>query len=59
MNAEIRGRLREHGLIGSEEITIGSEERTRTYAAGDEVVTTRNDYRRQVFNGTRARVTQR
>lgn len=57
VNAEIRGRLREHGLIGSEEITVGSEERTRTYAAGDEVLITRNDYRRQIFNGTGAHVT--
>jgi len=57
VNAEVRGRLREHGLIGYEEITVGSEERARTYAAGDEVVITRNDYRRQVFNGTRAHVT--
>ena len=56
VNAEIRGRLREHGLLGTDEISVGSEERARTYAAGDEVVITRNDYRRQVFNGTRAHV---
>jgi conjugative relaxase-like TrwC/TraI family protein len=56
VNAEVRGRLREHGLLGVDEIRVGRDERARTYAAGDEVVITRNDYRRQVFNGTRARV---
>lgn len=57
VNAEVRGRLREHELLGDDEVTVGSEERTRTYAAGDELVITRNDYQGQVFNGTRAHVT--
>jgi conjugative relaxase-like TrwC/TraI family protein len=57
VNAEVRGRLREHGVLGTEEVRVGTEERARAYAAGDEVVITRNDYRLQVFNGTRAHVT--
>jgi ATP-dependent exoDNAse (exonuclease V) alpha subunit len=56
VNAEVRGRLREHGVLGTDEVRVGTEERARTYAAGDEVVITRNDYRLQVFNGTRAHV---
>lgn len=57
VNAAIRHQLRAHGLLGGAEIHVGSDERARAYAAGDDVVITRNDYRREVFNGTRARVT--
>jgi conjugative relaxase-like TrwC/TraI family protein len=57
VNAAIRHQLRAHGVLGDAEIQVGSEERARAYAAGDDVVITRNDYRREVFNGTRARVT--
>ncbi|MDP9167256.1 MAG: AAA family ATPase, partial [Actinomycetota bacterium] len=57
VNDAIRSQLRVHGVLGEAEIQVGSEERGRAYAAGDDVVITRNDYRREVFNGTRARVT--
>jgi conjugative relaxase-like TrwC/TraI family protein len=57
VNGAIRNQLRTHGVLGDAEIQVGSEERARAYAAGDDVVITRNDYRREVFNGTRARVT--
>ena len=57
VNDAIRSQLRTHGVLGDAEIQVGSEERARAYAAGDDVVITRNDYRREVFNGTRARVT--
>lgn len=57
VNDAIRSRLRAHGLLGSAEIRVGADEHTRAYATGDDVVITRNDYRREVFNGTRARIT--
>lgn len=57
VNNAIRTQLRAHELLGRDEIQVGNGEHIRSYAAGDEVVITRNDYRRGVFNGTRARVT--
>lgn len=57
VNDAVRSYLREHDLIGAAEIRVGVDDQQRAFAVGDEVVVTRNDYRRDLFNGTRARVT--
>lgn len=56
INETIRDYLRKHGQLGQDELSVGSEERERRFAVGDEVVVTRNDYRLDLFNGTRANV---
>ena len=57
VNDAIRGFLREHHLLGADELRVATDDHERAFAVGDEVVVTRNDYRRDLFNGTRARVT--
>jgi conjugative relaxase-like TrwC/TraI family protein len=55
INDTVRSFLRENDQLGADEIRVGGED-GRRFAAGDEVVVTRNDYQRGLLNGTRARV---
>jgi ATP-dependent exoDNAse (exonuclease V) alpha subunit len=55
INEQIRGRLRDAGALGPD-VPIGSDG-DASYAVGDLVQVTRNDYRRGLYNGTRASVT--
>jgi conjugative relaxase-like TrwC/TraI family protein len=57
VNDAVRARLRDHDLLGPEDLHICDDEHPRAFAVGDEVVVTRNNYRLELFNGTRARVT--
>lgn len=57
VNDAVRAFLRDHDLLGSEDLHVGGDEHPRAFAVGDEVVVTRNNYRLELFNGTRARVT--
>lgn len=56
INEAVRGYLRDHGLLGDKDLLVNRDGEERAFASGDEVVVTRNDYRLNVFNGTRARV---
>jgi len=57
VNDAVRAFLRDHDLLGTEDLHIGDDEHATAFAVGDEVVVTRNNYRLELFNGTRARVT--
>lgn len=57
INGTIRGYLRDHGLLGDQELVVEHDGGELGFAVGDDVVVTRNDYRRNVYNGTRAQVT--
>ena len=46
-------RLAAAGVIGPDQLEIDG----RRFAVGDEIITTRNDYRLGVLNGTRATIT--
>lgn len=52
LNRAARAHLREAGLLGADIIQAGG----RGFAAGDEMICTRNDHRLGVINGTRATV---
>jgi Ti-type conjugative transfer relaxase TraA len=53
LNDRARDRMRAAGRLGPDEVQIAG----RAFAAGDEVITVRNDRRLGVANGTRATVT--
>ncbi|HZT97777.1 MAG TPA: MobF family relaxase [Chloroflexota bacterium] len=53
LNARARVALREAGLLGPDELVVGG----RRFAAGDEVMSLRNDHQLGLVNGVRARVT--
>lgn len=55
-NDAVRDLLRERGVLG-QELVLGQGEDSRSVAVGDIVHITRNDYRRDLLNGTRAIVT--
>lgn len=57
LNEAIRGRLRAAGRLGPDTVSIDSVGGERSYATGDLVVVTLNDYRRGLLNGTRATLT--
>ena len=54
LNKRARERLAAAGLIGRDQLEICG----RTFATGDSIITTRNDYRLGVLNGTRATITE-
>ena len=53
LNHRARQRLIVAGVLG-DDVTIGE----RSFAVGDEILATRNDYRIMIFNGTRATITR-
>ena len=53
LNQRARRRLAAAGTIGPDQLDIDG----RRFAVGDEILTTRNDYRLGVLNGTRATIT--
>ncbi|MGH8990348.1 MAG: hypothetical protein ACRDZ7_02340 [Acidimicrobiia bacterium] len=53
LNRRARERLQAAGQLDTDQLLLGG----RRFAVGDEVLTTRNDYRLGVLNGTRATVT--
>ena len=53
LNRRARARLQDAGHLNTHELLIGG----RSFAVGDDVLATRNDYRLGVLNGTRATIT--
>ncbi len=53
LNGRARDRVAAAGVIGRDQLDVGG----RKFAVGDEILTTRNDYRLGVLNGTRATIT--
>jgi hypothetical protein len=53
----VRGALVSHGQLGGESLLVAAGDVRREFRRGDIVLVTRNDYRHQIFNGTRATVT--
>jgi len=53
LNRRARQRLSAAGVL-NDEVAIGE----RSFAVGDEILATRNDYRIMIFNGTRATITR-
>ena len=53
LNQRARTRLTAAGVIGPDQLEVDG----RRFAVGDEIITTRNDYRLGVLNGTRATIT--
>jgi ATP-dependent exoDNAse (exonuclease V) alpha subunit len=57
LNQRVRAGLCEKGRLGDRGITVAVDEGEVEFRAGDQVVVTRNDYRRGLLNGTRGQVT--
>lgn len=58
LNHAIRGQLRRSGRLGADRVTVGNDERERSYAPGDLVLVTRNDHSLGLLNGTRPTLTR-
>jgi ATP-dependent exoDNAse (exonuclease V) alpha subunit len=56
LNTAIRAQLRAAGRLGADTTPTRNSD-TRSYAPGDLVIVTRNDYQRGLLNGTRATLT--
>ena len=56
LNALIRDQLRADGNLGPDRFTANTDDGPVGYAVGDQVLVTRNDHARLLFNGTKAAV---
>jgi conjugative relaxase-like TrwC/TraI family protein len=57
LNRAVRRALLDAGELGTDEIVVGQGSTARSFRVGDTVLVTRNDYRRDLLNGTRGTVT--